>query len=73
MPTDKKRLNITLSKTAEAVLDRAARRDGVPAATKAAELLILALELEEDTIWDSLARERDTKKARFVSHKNAWV
>ncbi len=50
-----------------------AARDQVPQATKAVYLLQLALELEEDMIWDQVVSARDTRKARFVSHKQAWA
>ena len=73
MSTTKKRINISIPKTVEQVLSLVAARDQVPQATKAVHLLQLALELEEDTIWDQVASTRDTKKARFVSHKQAWA
>jgi hypothetical protein len=73
MSTTKRRLNISLSPTLDHVLERLARRDRVPQATKAVDLLQVALEIEEDEVWDKLARERDTKSARFVSHRKAWA
>lgn len=73
MATAKKRINISIPKTVEHTLELVARRDQVPQATKAAYLLQLALELEEDLIWDQIANARDTKKARFVSHTQAWA
>ncbi|MDO8474476.1 MAG: hypothetical protein Q7S62_02975 [bacterium] len=73
MATTKKRINISIPKTVEQALSLVAARDQVPQATKAVHLLQLALELEEDMIWDQVANTRDTKKARFVSHKQAWV
>lgn len=45
----------------------------VPTATKASQLLEVALELEEDSTWNILALERDKKKARFTSHQKAWL
>lgn len=72
MPTTKTRINVTISPDIERVLLRVAERDSVPAATKAAHLIRLALEIEEDEAWDALARKRDTAKARFVSHRHAW-
>ena len=62
MPTSKRRLNVTIPKTMDAILTRVARRDNVPTATKAAELLGLALEIEEDAAWSLLTNTRDTKK-----------
>jgi hypothetical protein len=73
MATTKKRVNISVSKAVEDALGKLARRDEVPEATKAAELLRLAIELEEDKALDGIASERDTKKAKFVSHKKAWA
>jgi hypothetical protein len=73
MPTIKKRINITLPENIERALARAAHRDRLPEATKATELLRLALEIEEDSLWESLAETRDKKGARFVSHKQAWA
>ncbi|MBI2050582.1 MAG: hypothetical protein HYT31_02145 [Parcubacteria group bacterium] len=72
MPTTKTRINISLSGAMEKALAHLARRDRVPQATKAARLLETAIELEEDQVWDTLARERDSKGAKFVSHENAW-
>ncbi len=72
MPTIKKRINITLSPEIEGMLSDIARRDNVPEATKAASLLEIALEIEEDEAWEKMARKRDTKNARFVSHEKAW-
>lgn len=44
----------------------------MPAATKAEYLLEIGLELEEDQAWDQIAAKRDTEKARFLSHAQAF-
>ena len=72
MATTKKRVIISISKPIEQALELLAKRDQMPQATKAAHLLETALKLEEDRIWDQVATKRDTKNARFVSHKKAW-
>jgi len=72
MATTKKRLNISLTKSLESALEQLAMRDAVPQATKATQLLQVALEIEEDTLWDEIARKRDTSKSTFVSHNKAW-
>jgi len=72
MPTTKKRLNITLSRDLDKALSRIAARDEVPEATKAAELLRSALEVEEDEAWEILAKERDRKNAKYLKHAKAW-
>ena len=72
MPTTKHRINVSLSNPLEKALLYLAKRDRVPQATKAADLLKLAVEIEEDSAWDRMAQVRDTKKARYVSHAKAW-
>lgn len=73
MPTNKKRLNLSLPDMLDRVVTRVAMRDKVPVATKAVELLQIALEIEEDQAWNSAAQSRDRRGARFVSHRDAWV
>ncbi len=72
MATTKKRINITLSDVVDQALSLAAERDRVPQATKAVDLLRVALELEEDKIWDQVASRRDSQNAPFISHAKAW-
>ncbi len=72
MPTTKSRLNISVSDEMKIALKKLAMRDRIPEATKAARLIEIALEIEEDQIWGALAAKRDTKKARFLSHGHAW-
>ena len=73
MPTTKKRINITVSPEIEKMLKLLSKRDEVPQATKASDLLRLAIEIEEDEIFNQLAEERDTKDAKFISHNEAWA
>lgn len=72
LTTNKTRLNISLPIGVRAALAKLAKRDQMPQATKAAKLLEVALELEEDQVWDTLAARRDTAKARYFSHSKAW-
>lgn len=72
MATTKKRLNITLSPDLERAISKIAKRDQVPQATKIAELVTRALVLEEDFVWDMLAKERDIKGTKFIPHTKAW-
>lgn len=53
-------------------LVKLARRDRIPRATKAARLLEVALEIEEDQVWSAIAERRDTKNARYISHSKTW-
>ena len=73
MPTTKKRVNISLSLPIENILSKLAKRDDVPQATKAAELIRIGIEIEEDQVFDTIASERDIEKVKFVSHKKAWA
>ena len=72
MATTKTRINVSMSYDVEKSLIALAKRDQVPHATKAGELLRQALEIEEDRVLDSVASERDRGRAKFVSHKAAW-
>jgi hypothetical protein len=73
MPTHKKRINVTLSKDAALFLKSLALRDDVPEATKAAELLEFAMEIEEDAYFSKIGDERaKDKRARSLSHKEFW-
>lgn len=72
MATTKKRINISISKDTDKVLERLAKRDQMPQATKAEHLLSMALEFEEDEVLNEVAAKRDMKAAKFVSHAQAW-
>jgi hypothetical protein len=72
MATTKKRVNISLSSEMERALSRIAKRDCVPEATKAVELLRVAFEIEEDTVLDRLAGDRLKSLKRTLTHKEVW-
>ena len=72
MPTTKRRLNISLSPETDLMVRQLAKRDYVPEATKVSQLLDVALEIDEDAVWDAVAANRDKKNAKFLSHKKAW-
>ena len=40
--------------------------------TKVIRLIKNVLEIAEDNAWNKIAKKRDTKNAKFVSHKDAW-
>jgi len=72
MSTTKTRINISLPDYLREALIKSASREQIPQATKAAHLLELAMEIEEDEYWHLIAEKRDTAKARYVSHTTAW-
>lgn len=73
MPTSKKRLNMSLPEDVRAALAALAERDDVTPTTKALHLIKIALEIEEDDVWNAIAEERDRPDAAFVSHDRAWA
>lgn len=74
MPTDKKRVNVTLTKPMYTALSQLAKRDDVPFATKAAQLLEEALELQEDIVFGNLARQRELKgDVSYIPHEQVWA
>ncbi len=52
---NKSSLNITLTEDTRQAIAELARRNEVPDTTLAARLIDIALELEEDMVWDNLA------------------
>lgn len=73
MATDKQRINITPTPGAVAALRLAARRDRVPVATKAAEMLEAGLELEEDVALAGIALQRGRSGGKDIPHERAWL
>ena len=73
MATLKKRINISVPDVVEQAIATLAKRDQVPQATKAGELLELALEIEEDTYFAAVVKERLAQSTTKVDHKNAWT
>lgn len=64
---------VSLPDDVDSALEHLAERDGVPPATKAAYLIQIAIEVDEDAVWDKIASDRDNKNTKFVSHEDAWV
>jgi predicted DNA-binding protein len=72
MPTTKKRVNISLAPDLERALSRIAKRDNMKEATKAGELLRLALEIEEDVALATIATHRQNTQKKTLSHTQVW-
>ena len=64
---------MSLPQDIDKALSALAERDDVPQATKALHLIQLALQIEEDDVWNAIAEMRDTKDAKFLSHEKAWA
>ena len=56
----------------EMALKAVTKQDHVPVASKAAEFLRLALEIEEDLALEATARARDTKDAKYIPSDKFW-
>lgn len=72
MPTQKRRLNITLKKDVAFYIKKMALHDDVPESTKAAELIENAIEFDEDLYWSRIAEESEKKTKKWISHKEFW-
>ncbi len=72
MPTTKHRINISVPQKIDDIIQILAKRDKISASSKVLELLDIAIEMEEDAVLIEMANERDTKKARYISHASAW-
>ena len=66
MPTIKRRINISLPSEIDRTLGRLAKRDDMPEATKALDLIRLALEIEEDSYFESIAIRRMGGKVKWL-------
>jgi len=65
------RINLSVSKELYSLLNELAKKDHLPTARKTKELILKALETEEDVELEKIARERD-KKSNFISHEKVW-
>lgn len=73
MTTTKDRINITADSETKLALSRAAKREKVPVATKAAELIRIGLSLEEDIYLAKVAERREgSHKGRYITHEKVW-
>ncbi len=73
MPTAKSRINVSVSDELNSALKKLAFRDQVPTATKAERLLEIALEIEEDEVWDRIASKRQhSKNTHYLTHNQVW-
>jgi len=72
MSTAKSRLNISLPDDTKKALLSIAKRDQMPAATKAVRLMEIGMEIEEDDVWDKIAANRDRKGTAFHPHAEVF-
>ena len=72
MPTKSPRVNVTFEPAIAAILARLAKERGQSVSGLARELVLEALERQEDMALSALAESRDVGKRKTVSHEAAW-
>ncbi len=72
MPTNKKRINITVDDDVYEVLERLSDERDESISRLSLGLIKKALEYQEDRHFSRVADERLGKKQRRVPHKKAW-
>jgi hypothetical protein len=72
MPTENPRVNITFDKDNLAVLASFAKNREMSLSAAAKDLILKALELEEDEYYSKLAEIREKNTKKWLSHDNAW-
>ncbi len=74
MPAKNPRVNVVLEKPLYQKVEQIAKRDGVSLSTKVRDLVLEALEVEEDIALAELAemREKTFKRAKALKHTEVW-
>ena len=72
MPTDKKRINITVDDDLYDALERLSDRRDESVSRTSLKLIEQALEYQEDFHWSKVADRRLKKRQRRVPHEDAW-
>lgn len=71
MATKKKRIYISLPEGSNELVTMLAKRNGIPPATQAAQLIEESLEYQENLQIAEIIKARK-KNPVFISHANAW-
>jgi hypothetical protein len=74
MPTENPRINVVLEKPLYRSLSKIAKRDGLSLSLKARDLIVQALELQEDIYWEKKAtrRAKDFNPRKALTHQQVW-
>lgn len=75
MPARNPRINVVLERALHNAVLRTARRDGVSLSSKVRDLVLRALEAEEDAALAALAERREAtfRRARALTHSQVWA
>jgi len=72
MPTKNPRINITFDQEYSELLTTMAKKRRQSVSSLAKDLILEALERQEDMALSELAEARDIVKAKRAKHKDAW-
>jgi len=74
MPAKNPRINVVMEKPLYDAVERSAKKAGVSLSLKVRDLVMEALEIEEDIVLASFAeqRERSFKKSKALKHEEVW-
>jgi len=72
MQTMTSRVSVSFTPEISSALGHRARRQKIPLAQAVREIVVNAVEREEDEYFGKLADERRKSATRYVSHEEAW-
>ena len=73
MATTNPRLNITIPKEIADILSKKATRNKMSLSKVALDLLLDALERDEDIYFSKIAEGRENSNKKWISHNKAWA
>lgn len=72
MPSTLPRISTVVEPPVYKALEKLAKKDGVSLSQKTRDLLLEALELFEDSVWEARVRERMKRGGKFIPHDKFW-
>jgi len=73
MPTNKPRINVTLTEEQNSILMQLAKKEGKSASATAADLIEQALDLQEDKYWSDLTNKQiENDNGVRYTHEEVW-
>ena len=73
MPTDKPRIQVTLTEDIDGILSHVAKTKGKSKSAIAADLIQEALEIQEDRAFAALAEKRERENETWLNHDDVWT
>lgn len=72
MATTKTRINLSVPRDTEEVLEFLAKKEGIPVARKTLDIVQDWLELQEDSALARSAEERLKQGGKYLTHEQVW-